>query len=96
MEKKRQDSSSWLRGATLLFFLLLCAEVFALGIVRGKCISKGYELSTLAKSIEVKKLAIESAESERLNYISKDKLFNIASQKGFVLKQEGKTFNVER
>jgi hypothetical protein len=97
MEKGRNnDEKSWLKGVTLLFFLLLCAEVFALGIVRGKCISKGYELSTMAKQIEEKKLSLEVTESERLSYLNKDNLFSIAARKGFVLKQEGKTFNVER
>jgi hypothetical protein len=89
-------TGGWLKGVTLLFFLLLCAEVFALGIVRGKCISKGYELSAMTKQIEERKLSLEMAESERLNYLNKDKLFSIAAGKGFVLKQEGKTFNVER
>ncbi|MDR2400361.1 MAG: hypothetical protein LBD73_01760 [Deferribacteraceae bacterium] len=98
MGKNRNNGfkGGWLKGVTLLFFLLLCAEVFAMGLVRGKCISKGYELSSLAKQIELKKLTLEVTEGERLNYISKDKLFSIAAQKGFVLKQEGKTFNVER
>jgi hypothetical protein len=95
MDKER-SRGGWLKPVTVLFFILLCAEVFTMGIVRGKCISKGYELSAMSKQIETRKLSLETVESERLNYISRDKLFSIAAQKGFVLKQEGKTFNVER
>lgn len=93
---KNKKKSNRLKGATLLFLLTVCVLVFSMGIVRGKCISKGYTLSKMATEIENCRLQAERIESDRISMVNKETLFSLASEKGFILMQEGKTFNVER
>ncbi len=84
------------KGATVFFALFLCGVLFTMGIIRGKCISKGYELSFMAQQIEDRRIELEKLEGTKLGYVNKEKLFPLASERGFIMMQEGKTFNVGR
>ena len=81
---------------TLIFILCVGIIVFAMAIVRGRCISKGYDLSNMAAEIEQRRIRIEQYEVALSSMVSKEILFPLAADKGFIFMQEGKTFNVQR
>ncbi|MDR2869932.1 MAG: hypothetical protein LBV04_05750 [Deferribacteraceae bacterium] len=85
----------YFKAITLMFVIVAVSLLFVTGIVRGQCISKGYELSALADSVEQQRIAMERAESSRSKILSKENLFLLANQKGFVMMSEGRTFNVQ-
>ncbi|MDR2884431.1 MAG: hypothetical protein LBV09_04925 [Deferribacteraceae bacterium] len=94
----RQVADKADRNLKLLTILtIICAAflVFSIGTVRTKCISKGYELSRLTDTLEERRISIERIEADRSAMVSKEKLYPIAAERGFILRQEGKTFNVQ-
>lgn len=91
MEKKKMNTTS-----TFIFLVVAASILFAVSMVRGQCISKGYELSKKAALIDQKRLDIEKAEAESSILLGKERLFRLANERGFVYKQEGKTYNVEQ
>ncbi len=93
LNKKRGNH---FKEMTLLFVVCVGIIVFAMGITRGRCISKGYDLSGMAAEIEQRRIRIERSEAARSAMLSKEVLFPLATDKGFILMQEGKTFNVQR
>jgi cell division protein FtsL len=90
------EKEDGLASVTFVFALLIVAVLFATQVNRMKCTNAGYYHSELTKDIDKLKLRLEKAENERLDLISKERLFPIAVQKGYVLKQEGNTYNVIR
>lgn len=91
MGKKKMSAT-----ATFIFLVMAASVLFAVSMVRGQCINKGYELSKKAALIGERKLDLERAEAESSVMLGKKRLFNMANERGFVYMQEGKTYNVEQ
>ena len=91
-----KEKKTYFKEATVVFALVLSVLLFAMVIIRGQCINKGYELSGMASRIEEKRIDYESVEAERMRAYNKEHLFVLAAERGFVLMQEGKTYNVGR
>jgi hypothetical protein len=83
------------KGIMLLFLVCMAFMVFAMGIVRGKCITKGYELSRMVGTLESMRIDMEKIEADRSVIVSKEQLYPVAYRYGFIFRQEGKTFNVQ-
>jgi cell division protein FtsL len=90
------EKEGGLVSVTFVFALLVVAVLFATQVNRMKCTNAGYHHSELTKEIDKLKLRLEKVENERLELVNKERLFPIAAQKGYVLKQEGNTYNVVR
>ena len=91
-----KKKGNYFKEMTLLFVLCVGVILFAMGMVRGRCISKGYDLSRMTEEIEQRRVSIDKFEASRSAVISKEILFPLATDRGFVLMQDGKTFNVQR
>ena len=96
LDELNRSKKSYFKEITLIFIICIGVVIFAMGIVRGRCISKGYALSNMAEEIERRKIRIDRYEASRSNMISKEILFPLAADKGFIFMEEGKTFNVQR
>ena len=91
-----KEKKTYFKETTVFFGLTLSVLLFSMVIIRGQCINKGYELSGMASEIEGKRIEYEAVEAERLRSYNKEHLFVLAAERGFVLMQEGKTYNVGR
>jgi TPP-dependent indolepyruvate ferredoxin oxidoreductase alpha subunit len=92
---KSSKVSSKVKGISLLFVVCALLMLSAMGIVRGKCVATGYELSRMANTLEALRIDMEKIESDRSVVASKEQLFNMANSRGFIFKEEGKAFNVK-
>ena len=81
--------------ATFIFAITLVILLFTMSIIRGQCISTGYELSKLTDDVEKRRIKIESLEALQARVLNKEALFNAATERGFILMNEGRTFNVQ-
>ena len=85
----------YFKAITFVFIVLSISLLFVTGLVRGQCIAKGYELSRLSGDVEQRRIAMERIDGNRPKILSKENLFALASQKGFVMMGEGRTYNVQ-
>ena len=95
-ETVNKKKGGYFKETTLFFVICVGIVLFATGIVRGRCISRGYDLSRMAEEIEQRRINTDKLETVRSAMISKEILFPLAADRGFILMQDGKTFNVQR
>jgi hypothetical protein len=93
---RKPKQKGHIKSATAIFLLLGTVLLFSISIIRGQCINKAYELSALDKYMGQRRMDYEQIESERLRDFNKERLFVLAGERGFVLMQEGRTYNVGR
>ncbi|MDR0454779.1 MAG: hypothetical protein LBH05_08215 [Deferribacteraceae bacterium] len=91
-----KKKGNFFKEITLLFVICVGIVLFATGVVRGRCISIGYDLSRMSEEIEQLRVRIDNSEASRSAVISKEILFQLATDSGFILMEDGKTFNVQR